>query len=163
MITMIACVDKNMGIGKDNKLLAHLPKDLNHFKETTLGQICVFGRNTYESLPKKPLPNRANVVLTRDKNAIYIGCKVVRHLDAIIRLSKIYNVFICGGENVYKQFMPYADELIISHMDADLEADTFFPNIDEYQWIPSEPTKVEDTINFKIIKYRRELTNHDTI
>lgn len=153
MITMIACVDSNMGIGKDNKLLIHLPKDLAHFKETTKGNTVVFGKNTWESLPVKPLPDRVNVVLTRNEVTSYEGY-VKGDIELVIALSRLYHVFICGGESIYKQMMPYADELIITHMDADFEADTFFPIIDEDIWIPYYCEGVEDKVSFEIIKYK---------
>lgn len=158
MITMIACVDKNMGIGKDNELLTHLPKDLAYFKETTKGEIVVFGKNTWESLPVRPLPDRVNVVLTRGDIASYEGC-IVADIELVIALSELYHVFICGGESIYKQFMSHADEMVISHMKADFEADTFFPDIDEGIWNPYYKKTVEDKVTFEIIKYKNK-QNH---
>lgn len=155
MITMIACVDKNMGLGKDNRLLVHLPKDLQHFKKTTMGYICVFGRKTFESLPVKPLPNRKNVVLTRDPNWSHVGCVTVNNIDKVLDMSKNYRVFICGGGKVYEQFMPFADELIISHVNGYFEADTFFPTINEIDWIPYHFENVKDNVDFKIVKYKK--------
>jgi len=156
VITMIACVDSNMGIGKDNKLLIHLPKDLAHFKETTEGHAVVFGKNTWDSLPFKPLPNRRNVILTGDEKFSIPQVYTYNHIKDILWLGRHYNrdVFICGGESIYKQMMPYADELIITHMDADFEADTFFPTIDENIWIPYYCEGVEDKVSFEIIKYK---------
>ncbi|PEF30329.1 hypothetical protein CON39_11695 [Bacillus thuringiensis] len=159
MITMIACVDKNMGIGKGDGLLVHLPKDLEHFKKTTLGQLCVFGKTTYETLPKKPLPDRHSIVLTRDRDAYYEGCSVACNVEEILRVAKASNIFICGGGYVYKQFMPYADELIISHMKEGFDADTFFPEIDKSIWEDYDSEKVVDKVDFEIVKYRRKSNN----
>ncbi len=163
MITMIACVDQNMGIGKGNKLLAHLPKDLAHFKNTTEGHLVVFGKNTWDSLPVKPLANRQNAVMTSNfrfhvpkvwrlemDDVLYYG-RVRMHMS----LDKQAKVFICGGESIYRQMMPHADELIISHMHAEFDTDTFFPNINLDEWLPYEIKQVQDTINFTIIKYRK--------
>lgn len=159
MIKLIACVDKNMGIGKDNKLLTHLPKDLAHFKRTTEGEICLFGKSTYNSLPVKPLPNRLNVILTRDEKAEFEGGYTIHTIEPIIRYAVDIDVFICGGETLYKQFLPYADELIISHMDADFEADTFFPTIGE-EWINYDSESVEDKVNFEIKYYAKAKELH---
>jgi dihydrofolate reductase len=166
MIILIACVDRNMGIGKDNKLLTHLPKDLKHFKETTEGHLVVFGKNTWDSLPVKPLPNRKNAVMTRDlrfhfsqvwrmdiDDVLYYGKHQKHRQDS----RYLPNAFICGGESIYRQFMPYADELIISHMDADFEADTFFPAIDDSKWTAYSSEFVEDRVNFTIKKYKAKL------
>jgi dihydrofolate reductase len=156
MIKIIACLDANGGIGKDNRLLTHLPKDLKHFKETTKGHICVFGRKTFESLPRRPLEGRKTVILTNNKNYTQTGCKVVHEIKDILDISKQLDVYICGGAEVYKQFMPYADELIISQIEEEFDADTFFPEIDEKTWFPYSCEGIEDKINFDIIKYKRK-------
>lgn len=156
MITMIACLDSENGIGKGNGLLTHLPKDLEHFKKTTVGKVCVFGRTTYDSLPVKPLPQRANIVLTTDKSMLNHGCIVMRSMEEILELAEDYHIYICGGQTVYEQFMPYADELIISQMEEAFNADTFFPYIEEDEWIPYSCEGVEDKLNFEIIKYKRK-------
>jgi dihydrofolate reductase len=159
MIKMIACIDRKMGIGKDNKLLTHLPKDLAHFKRTTEGHLVVFGKNTWDSLPIKPLSNRKNAVMTGDLKYRMVDVWTLHHLEEVLWLGqrdkRYEHTFICGGDSVYRQLMPYADELIISHMDADFEADTFFPAIDEDIWIPYDREQVEDKVNFEIIKYTR--------
>lgn len=157
---MIACVDSNMGLGKDNKLLTHLPKDLKHFREVTEGNVVVFGKNTWDSLPIKPLPNRKNAVLTRHISFHIPQVWTLNSVEDILWMGKHderdFNVFICGGEEVYRQMMPYADELIISHMDASFEADTFFPEIDEDKWIAYHCEGVEDLVPFEIVKYKRK-------
>lgn len=163
MITMIACVDNNMGIGKDNKLLVYIPQDLKHFKETTLHKVCVFGRSTFESLPVKPLPDRHSVILTRDKEFSYNGCLIANSVEEVLEMAKGMDVFICGGEHVYRQFMPYADELIITHVKEAFDADAFFPDIDKSiwaydYWSPYCKPNSEETA-FEIVKYRRKSNN----
>jgi dihydrofolate reductase len=152
MITMIACVDRKMGIGKDNKLLAHLPKDMAHFKKTTEGHVVVYGRKTWDSLPIKPLPNRKNIVLSRCS----FTHKDVEWMSSISEVQDLReDIYVIGGSQIYKAFISYADELIISHIDAEFDADTFFPAIDMDQWMPYEIEKVKDRIDFNIIKYKR--------
>lgn len=135
-ITMIACCDMNMGIGnKNNDLLFRLPKDLKFFKSATSGKICVFGRKTFESLPVKPLPKRKNYVLTSNKSYSYGGVTVVHSIDDILQLSKAHDIYICGGGEIYKQFMPYADRLLITHVHVvDFSARVFFPDFTPEEW-----------------------------
>lgn len=141
-INMIVAVDKNLGIGKNNKLLTHIPEDLKYFKNVTKGHIIVMGYNTYMSLPKRPLPNRTTIVLTRkDKNAyselenVYVS----NSIDELFKLLKQENfknkeIFVCGGASIYNQFMPYADKLYITHIFEEFNADTFFPEIKKENW-----------------------------
>lgn len=134
MINMIVAVDRNLGIGCNNKLLANIKPDMEYFKKTTQGSVVVMGYNTYMSLPKRPLPNRVNIVLTT-KPVELEGAIVVSSID--ILLSKLQGldqgkeVFVIGGASVYKQMMPYADKLYITHVFDSFEADTFFPEIGE--------------------------------
>lgn len=136
MINIIVAVDKNLGIGKNNKLLAHIKSDLEYFKRTTNGHIIVMGYNTYLSLPKKPLPNRLNIVITK-KNIKLEGSVVVHSIDELFNklkeLGEDREIFICGGESIYKQMMPYCDKLYITHVFDNFEADTFYPEISD-EW-----------------------------
>jgi dihydrofolate reductase len=163
MIKLIACVDRDMGIGKDNQLLTHLPKDLAHFKKTTAGHLVVFGKNTWDSLPYKPLSNRKNAVMTRDLRFRMPDVWALHHEEDVLWLGRYdgryEHVFICGGETLYKLFLPYADELIISHMHADFESDTFFPNIGE-EWVVYNKEFVEDKVNFDIKYYTKTKELH---
>ena len=143
MIILIACIDAaTYGIGKDNKLLFNLKKDMSFFKSTTMNKTIVMGRETYDNLPTKPLPKRRNIVLSRNKDLTYEGADVCNDIDEIVKLGKTEDVFICGGEKIYKQFLPYADEafLTIVHSSDKVEPDTFFP-LDEFMndsnWIYS--------------------------
>lgn len=138
MISLIAAVDKEMGIGKNNKLLCYIKEDLKHFKKLTEGNIVVMGYNTYLSLPKKPLPNRINIVIT-SKDIMLDGVIIVHNINALFEeLVKINSenkeVFICGGASIYEQLIPYADKLYITHIFNTFEADTFFPDIKPGIW-----------------------------
>jgi dihydrofolate reductase len=141
-------MDKNRGIGKNNSMPWHLPKELAYFKEITKGHVVVFGRNTWESLPKKPLPDRKNAVFTRDLKFHVPQVWAFHELEDIFWIERMYGykeVFICGGANVYKQLLPHADRIFLTVIDAEFECDTFFPefNHDEWNVVSSE----EDTDN----------------
>ncbi|MCM0647991.1 dihydrofolate reductase [Clostridium swellfunianum] len=132
MINMIVAVDRNLGIGCNNKLLAQIKPDMEYFKKVTANSVVVMGYNTYMSIPKRPLPNRVNIVLT-SKNIELEGAIVVSSIDELIDTLDNYKkeIYIIGGASVYKQMMPYADMLYITHVFDSFEADSFFPEIDE--------------------------------
>lgn len=161
-ITIIANLAMDNGIGDaDGNLLFHLPKDLKHFRNATSGKICVFGRKTFESLPKKPLPRRKNYVLTSDENYSYKGVKVIHSIDDILKLAKSREVFICGGGELYKEMLPYADKMIITFThDINFNARVFFPDFDTKEWKPSKPQKHEaddkHKQSFSFVTYTRK-------
>lgn len=135
MTTIVVAMGKNREIGVDNKLLWHLPKDLKHFKEITSGHPIVMGRKTYESIGK-PLPNRTNIVVSRKKDWFEEGILIVGSLKEALKFAKKIdeNVFIIGGGNIYEQTIDLVDKLEVTLVDAELNADTFFPKIDEKIW-----------------------------
>lgn len=136
MLSLIVAISENNGIGKAGDLLCHLPNDLKHFKELTTGATVVMGKKTFFSLPRRPLPNRRNIVLTHDTAFAYDNTEVahsIHELQSMLQTNE--RVFIIGGGEVYKQFMPLADELHITHIHHIWEdADTFFPQIDPTIW-----------------------------
>ena len=134
MITIIAAVAENNALGIDNQLIWHIPADLKRFKKVTSGHDVIMGRNTYESLGK-PLPNRTNIVITRNKNYKAEGCIVVHSLnDAIYKASKDENPFILGGAQIYAEAINIADKLDLTFVHESFEADAFFPKIDKTIW-----------------------------
>ncbi|AYP68288.1 dihydrofolate reductase [Bacillus phage vB_BcoS-136] len=145
MITLIACVEMNDGIGDaEGNLLFNYPKDMQHFKSITTGKVVVMGRKTWESLPKKPLPKRKNYVLTTDTSYDAIGAKVVHDIDEILELAKSHDVYIIGGGEVYYQFMEHADKLILTHVHhIDFNARVFFPKVEVREWKLVKATKHE--------------------
>lgn len=148
MISLIVAMDKNNGIGNNNKLLAHISEDLKYFKRVTDGNTIVMGYNTYMSLPKRPLPNRRNVVLT-SKNIELEGAIVVNSIEELLKLLNTEEeTFICGGASIYNQMLPYADKLYITHIFDEFEADTFFPEITD-EWEISESICHKENINHK--------------
>ncbi len=131
---IIVAIANNNAIGKDNKLLCHLPGDLKHFKEITLGHTVIMGRNTFLSLPKGALPQRRNIVLTYD-DEMFEGCETARSVEeALAMCSKDEKVFFIGGASVYHQTYPLVDKLYLTFVHHDFEADTFFPAIDFGDW-----------------------------
>ncbi|TSC77914.1 MAG: dihydrofolate reductase [Parcubacteria group bacterium Gr01-1014_24] len=132
MISLIAAIGKNNELGKGNTLLWHMPEDMKHFRETTSGHAVIMGRKTFESLGK-PLPNRRNIVITRDVNYQKEGVEIVHSIDGALKLFKntAEEIFIIGGAEIYKQSISVADKLYITHIKAeDKDADVFFPVID---------------------------------
>jgi dihydrofolate reductase len=135
-ITLIAAVAENNAIGKNNQLLWHLPRDLRFFKEYTLGKVIVMGRLTFESVGRKPLPNRTNVILTHQVGYEAPGIIVVHSLaEAISRYSQEPEICICGGEAVYREAMGIATRLVITRVYCSPQADTYFPDISTSDWI----------------------------
>jgi dihydrofolate reductase len=135
MISIIVAVSEDYGIGKNNELLWQIPEDMKRFKKLTYGQNVIMGKRTWESLPKKPLPGRKNIVLTDDPHEC-IDCSVTAYSikDALDKCGKDEEIFIIGGGSVYRQFMPLADRLYITHIHKKSPADTFFPEIDRSIW-----------------------------
>ena len=135
MITLIVAMGKNREIGKENQLLWHLPKDLKRFKELTSGYPIIMGRKTYESIGK-PLPNRTNIVISRKNDWFEEGILIVGSIKEAVKFAKKIDeeVFVIGGGNIYEQTIDLADKLEVTLVDAVLDADTFFPKINEKIW-----------------------------
>ena len=136
MISIIVAIAENYAIGKKGDLLCHLPADLKHFKEITSGSTVLMGERTFFSLPKHPLPNRRNIVLTDVAGKTFDGAEAVYSLDELVaKISPEEEAFVIGGGMVYRQMMPRADKLYITHIHHSWEdADTFFPEIKETEW-----------------------------
>jgi dihydrofolate reductase len=130
MITLIAACSKNKVIGKDNTLIWNIPGDLKRFKELTTGHTVLMGRKTFESIGK-PLPNRRNVILTRDKDFKAEGCLVYSDLREVLELFG-NDLFIIGGEQIYKQTIGYADYIELTLIHKEFEGDSYFPEIPKY-------------------------------
>jgi dihydrofolate reductase len=135
MISIIVAVSEDWGIGKDNELLWHISEDLRRFKKLTLGNTVIMGKKTWESLPRRPLPGRKNIVLTDDPQENIEFCVTAYSIeDALSKCTKGEEVFIIGGGSVYRQFMPFADKLFITHVHKQAPADIYFPEISYSAW-----------------------------
>ncbi len=133
MTSIIVAIAKNNAIGKDNQLLWHISEDLKYFKRITSGHTVIMGRKTFESIGR-PLPNRTNIIISRNFPET-VGMTVVSSIEeALQRTAGEEEVFIIGGGSIYREAMPKADRLYITHVDTVCEADTFFPDIDLSQW-----------------------------
>jgi len=135
MISIIVAVSDDWGIGLNNDLLWNLPEDLKRFRSLTIGNTIVMGKRTWESLPKRPLPGRINVVITDNPGETFEGAVTAYSIeDAIQKCSSEGEVFIIGGGSIYRQFMPIADRLYITHVHKKTQADVYFPVIDPVVW-----------------------------
>lgn len=135
MVSIIVAINKNNGIGMENKLLYWLPNDLKRFKSLTTGHTIIMGRKTFESLPKGSLPNRRNVVLSR-QDITFEGAERYASLEEALKSCKNEEeIFIIGGASLYNEAIKIADTLYITEIeDSEKEADAFFPNIDLNVW-----------------------------
>ncbi len=152
---IIVAVDNKWGIGCENKLLQYIPEDMKFFKEKTIGNVVVMGRETFESLPgKNPLTARVNIVLTRNSSFKDERLIICNSMDETLKELEKYDtdkVFIIGGEAIYTQFLPYCDELFVTKIQNEYEADKFFPNVDDISnWGLVEESEVKE---YKGIKY----------
>lgn len=144
MITIIVAIGKNFVIGKDGWMPWNIPEDLRQFKEKTLNHTVVMGRKTFEAIGR-PLPKRKNIVVTRDPRWHFDGVETIGDLEAFLQemQSKEEEIFIAGGAQIYQMALPYADKLIISHIDTEIDGDTFFPKWDRSKF------NVTDTVDYK--------------
>jgi dihydrofolate reductase len=160
-ISIIVAIASNYAIGKDNDLLWHISDDLKRFKRITSGKTVVMGKNTFYSLPFRPLPNRRNIVLTDTAGEQIEGCEMAYSIEQAIDLMDLESEnFIMGGGSIYRQFMDIADKLYITRVHQDFDADTFFPNIDENIWKLEEktdmPPEKEGSFSFSYEIYSRK-------
>jgi dihydrofolate reductase len=133
-ISIIVAITDDFAIGLNNDLLCHLPDDLKRFKQITTGHSIIMGKRTYESLPKRPLPNRTNVVISDNRDDQFEGCKTVYSIEEAIDLCGEDESFIIGGGSIYRQFLPYANKLYLTIIHHKFEADTFFPVVNFEEW-----------------------------
>lgn len=150
-LTLIAAVGRNRAIGRDNEMPWHLPEDLAHFKQSTLGHIIVMGRKTYDSIGRA-LPGRHTVVVTRQRDWSVEGVDVAGSLEAALDLASGEEVFVAGGGQIYAQALPRADRLLITEVDQSPAAEVFFPEVDQAVWreVAREPRD-----GFAFVTYER--------
>lgn len=158
-LSMIAAVGENLELGYKNQLLCHLPIDLKHFKEITSGHTVIMGDRTWESLPKKPLPNRRNIVVTLD-DVTFPDCETVHSIDEALKLiENEEETFIMGGATMYRLFLPHASKLYLTRICSSFTADVFFPTINDEEWtlrdnvfVPKDEKNVYDLYFQTIIR-----------
>ena len=162
MIISILNCDKKWGIGKRNGLLFSLPLDMKFFRETTKGHVVCMGENTLLSFPgSKPLKNRTNIVLSQDPSHNYEGVINVHSFDEFLQKMKEYSenadVFVIGGASIYRQTLPYVDEVLLTKVNADGGAEVFFVNLDEldgFELVNESEPVLDGDIEIKFCKYK---------
>ena len=138
LISIIAAMAKNRVIGKNNALPWNLPEDLEHFRQLTLGKPLIMGQRTFESIGK-PLPQRINIILSRDDNFSPSGCFVAKSIDEALKQTKgAIEVMIIGGASVYKQFLPLTNKMYLTMVEEDFEGDAYFPEFSYNEWEETE-------------------------
>ena len=161
---LIACTDRNGGIGKNNMPLFSLPGDLRFFKDKTMGHTIVMGRKTLDSLPGgRPLPGRTNIVLSRDPDFSREGVRVCNNGGELsLLLRGITNdVYVIGGGEVYRELLPFCDTAYITVVDSEVKADAFLPELDpEKGWFLTEqsPEYEENGLRYRFLTYRRSVS-----
>jgi len=157
----IVIVDKNWGIGNGGKLLAHLPGDLKYFKEKTIGNTIIIGRETFVGMGSKLLPGRETIVLST-KEDFNPGCLVCSSLDDTFKNiagKEPETLFVAGGESVYRLFLPYCNKIFVTKINAAFEADRYFPNLDanpdEFSVTRQSDMICENSIEYRFFEYNR--------
>jgi len=156
MIKLIVAISKNRVIGDSNKLIWHLPADLKRFKELTTGHTIVMGRKTFLSIGR-PLPNRRNIIVTRDENYEADGCEVVNSIEEALLLTNS-NCFIIGGGEIYKQTLHLAEKIYMTVVDEEFKGDTTFPELPKSWYVSSKDDFLVDeknAYNYSFILYEK--------
>ncbi len=163
-MNLIAAVDKNWAIGNKNQLLVRIPADQKFFRETTTGKVVVMGRKTLESFPNGlPLKNRTNIVLTRNPDYKVPGARIVHDMEELHRVLERYaneDIYVIGGETVYRALLDECDVAYITKIDFAYEADAYFPNLDERpEWKRTADSEEQTYFDLEYYFYRYERVN----
>jgi len=156
-LSIIVAMSSNRVIGVNNTLPWHLSEDLKHFKSLTTGHTIIMGRKTYESIGR-PLPNRRNIVISRNSNTSYEGVEVVHSLEDAFSIStNDKEVFVIGGSNIYEQALSFVDQLYITEIKKSFLGDAFFPEINKQIWIEysRDDHVTNDGLEFSFVKYQK--------
>ena len=154
MIAAIVAIDRSYGIGYENKLLCSIPEDLKRFKELTLNKVVIMGTNTWRSLPTRPLPQRYNMIVTRNPFAYSVSNNEYDFYswEDVKKYLEVTNddVFIIGGALVYKELLPYCDTIYLTYIDKDFEhVDTYFPKISSDTWQMTDMSQIKQYLGTK--------------
>jgi dihydrofolate reductase len=160
MISAIVAVNNDWGIGYNGDLLEHIPEDLKYFKALTTDHVVVMGQNTWDSLPKKPLPNRTNIVVTYEPHASEDACFwSMESVKLFMEQQKDLNFFVIGGGSIYKQLLPFCDRVYVTKIYKSHEqVDTYFPNLDELDsWVSAAcgPIQTYKDLTYQFWQYDR--------
>ena len=157
-IILIAALDKGRVIGSEGSIPWNIQEDLNYFKEKTTNKAIIMGRKTFESIGR-PLPNRLNIVMTRSKEKVD-GVIIAPNKEIAIEKARDFSseIFVIGGEYIYKEFLEMASEMLLTEIDLDTKGDTYFPRWEESEWLEvSRESKIDDSqkLNYEFVKYKR--------
>lgn len=162
-MNLIVAVDNNWAIGNKNQLLVRIPNDHKHFREETTGKVVVLGRKTLETFPQGlPLKNRTNIILSKDKSYQVKDAIVVHSIEELLEELKKYadeDIYIIGGDSVYKQMLPYCNVAHVTKIDHEYEADAYFPNLDkdeEWEIVADSEEQTYFDIAYQFLKYVRK-------
>lgn len=162
-MNLIVAVDNNWAIGNKKELLIRIPNDHKHFREETTGKVVVLGRKTLETFPQGlPLKNRTNIILSRDKNYKVKDAIVVHSVEELLEELKHYDdedIYIIGGDSVYRQMLPYCNVAHVTKIDHEYEADAYFPNLDEdadWEITADSDEQTYFDIAYEFLKYERK-------
>jgi dihydrofolate reductase len=152
-ISFVVAVSRNGTIGRNGGLPWHISTDLKRFKAITMGKPLIMGRKTWESLPKKPLPGRPNIVITRQKNYRAEGAIIVADIPAALAVAgQVEEVCVIGGGEIFDMFLPQTERIYLTEVDLEVDGDTFFPPLDPAQWTETareiHPQGVNDSAGF---------------
>lgn len=161
-MNLIVAVDKNWAIGKNNELLVRIPRDMKYFRETTTGKVVVLGHKTLAGFPNgEPLKNRVNIVLSRNPNLKIKDAQVVHSVEECLQALLAYadeDIYVIGGESVYRALLPYCSTAEVTYIDHAYEADAYFPNLDaDPAWVLVEETEEQTYFDLEFYwrKYKR--------
>jgi len=164
-ITLIAAMGRNHAIGLDGALPWHLPRELRHFKEVTMGKPIIMGRRTWQSIGRA-LPGRQNLVVTRDTAIRAEGCDIAHSLVEAVERAAGAEVMIIGGGHLYREALPHADRMLLTLVDCEPAADTWFPEWDAGEWseveVRSERADEKNPYDYRVIELTRRPVADDT-
>lgn len=157
-ITLIAAMGKNRAIGLDGKMPWHLPAELQHFKKATMGKALVMGRKTWQSIGR-PLPGRQNIVISRNTGLVARGAEVADSLERAVQLSRVEDIMVIGGGQLYELALPLARRMILTLIDIEPPADTWFPRWEDDQWSQNKqqtfPADDKNQLAYRIVELSR--------
>lgn len=167
MVSAIVCVDKNWGIGYNNKLLINIPEDMRFFKDKTKNGVIIMGRKTYDSLPSKPLPHKINIVITSkvdkletdEKGIMFVSMDFIKTFLNTLSSESPIDYYVIGGGKIYNELLPYCSKAYVTKVNISKNADTYFPNLDNLsEWEVSETSdsKTYNGFNYKFYTYKNK-------
>ena len=162
VISLVVAASRNGVIGRDGGLPWHISSDLKLFKQITMGKPLIMGRKTWDSLPRKPLPGRRNIVISRNIDIPIQGAEVARNREEALALATVdrpAEIAVIGGGEIYRLFWPLADQIYLTEVDLEVEGDTLFPKLDPAEWelLEAEPHErgAHDSASFVLKRFKR--------